>query len=162
MNIQTGIAVTLAVVLIGIIFIYPQFFPFGQAPIDEGEVAGVTTELTGEQSAPGGLQIIDSVVGEGAVVEAGDQVTVNYVGALEDGTIFDASANHGGPATFPIGVGQVIAGWDQGVIGMREGGTRILVIPSELAYGDVGVSGVIPGGATLVFEIELLQVTKPQ
>lgn len=162
MNTQTGIAVALAVLVVGVIFIYPQFSPF-QA-LGDGTVAGASTEATttNETMNATELQVTDVVVGTGAEVVAGDQVTVNYVGMLADGTVFDASANHGGPATFFIGVGQVIPGWDQGVVGMKEGGKRILVIPSALAYGDNGISGVIPGGATLKFEIELVKVTKAQ
>jgi FKBP-type peptidyl-prolyl cis-trans isomerase len=160
MNTQTGIAVALAVLVVGVIFIYPQFSPFQS--LGDGTVAGVSTgeAPTTEQSMNNELQITDVALGSGAEVVAGDQVTVNYVGMLADGTVFDASANHGGPATFFIGVGQVIPGWDQGVVGMKEGGKRKLVIPSSLAYGDQGISGVIPGGATLTFEIELVKITK--
>ena len=107
------------------------------------------------------LQITDEVVGTGAVAVAGDTVTVNYVGALIDGTVFDASANNGSTGfTFPLGAGQVIKGWDLGVAGMKEGGKRKLVIPATLAYGDRAVGNVIPANATLVFEVELVKVQK--
>ena len=102
-------------------------------------------------------------MGTGAPAVAGDSVTVNYVGALTDGTVFDASANHPETVsgfTFPLGAGQVIQGWDQGIVGMKVGGKRLLVIPASLAYGDQAIGNVIPAGSTLVFEVELLKVEK--
>ncbi len=108
------------------------------------------------------LSIKDEVVGTGAVAAAGDSVTVNYVGALTDGTVFDASANHGTTGfTFTLGAGQVIKGWDEGIVGMKVGGKRTLIIPASLAYGDQAIGNVIPANATLVFEVELLKVQKP-
>lgn len=104
------------------------------------------------------LIIQDEVVGTGAVAVAGKSVTVNYVGTLTDGTKFDSSYDRGTPFTFNLGAGEVIAGWDQGVAGMKVGGKRKLTIPSSLAYGPQGIPGAIPGGATLIFEIELLKV----
>ena len=107
-----------------------------------------------------GLVVQDIVVGTGAEVKAGDTISVNYVGALADGTVFDASANHGGPATFQIGVGQLIKGWDQGIPGMKVGGKRKLIIPPELGYGAQGAGNAIPPNATLLFEIELVSINK--
>ena len=107
------------------------------------------------------LQIIDEVAGTGASAAAGDSVTVNYVGSLTNGTVFDASANHGTTGfTFSLGAGQVIKGWDQGIAGMKEGGKRKLVIPASLAYGNQAVGNVIPANSTLIFEVELLKVQK--
>lgn len=109
------------------------------------------------------LTVTDEVVGTGAVAAAGDTVTVNYVGSLTDGTVFDASANHGTTGfTFTLGAGQVIKGWDEGIVGMRVGGTRKLVIPASLAYGNQAVGNVIPANSTLVFTVELLKVQKPK
>jgi FKBP-type peptidyl-prolyl cis-trans isomerase len=159
MTIQNGIAIALAIIVVGVFFIYPRFSPFGGTPA--GSSAAAPAVAATAPAETGQLQVLDEVVGTGATVQAGDQITVNYVGALSDGKVFDASANHGGPATFVIGVGQVIPGWDQGVIGMKEGGKRKLVIPASLAYGDQGVPNAIPGGATLTFEIELVKVTHP-
>lgn len=105
--------------------------------------------------------ITDLSAGTGATAIPGSIVTVNYVGKLEDGTVFDASARHGKPFTFQLGVGSVIAGWDQGVAGMNVGGKRVLVIPPELGYGAQGAGGVIPPNATLTFEVELLDVQLP-
>lgn len=104
------------------------------------------------------LEIIDVTVGEGELVEAGDTITVNYQGNLLDGTIFDSSWNRNEPFTTSIGIGQVIAGWDQGMVGMREGGRRILVIPSDLAYGNEGAGALIGPNSPLVFVVDLLRV----
>lgn len=105
-----------------------------------------------------GLQITDEVKGTGVEAVAGKTVTVNYVGTLMDGTKFDSSYDRNQPFSFKLGAGEVIKGWDEGVAGMKVGGKRKLTIPSSLAYGDQGVPGAIPGGATLIFEVELLKV----
>ncbi len=104
------------------------------------------------------LEMEDLKEGTGAAVETGDTVEVNYVGTLEDGTKFDSSKDHGKTFTFTVGRGEVIQGWDEGLLGMKEGGTRKLIIPSDMAYGDQGIPGVIPGGATLIFEVELVSI----
>jgi FKBP-type peptidyl-prolyl cis-trans isomerase FkpA len=106
----------------------------------------------------GQLLIEDIVVGAGAEAVAGKQVTVHYRGTLTNGKQFDASYDRMEPFTFSLGAGQVIRGWDQGVAGMKIGGKRKLTIPPELGYGARGAGGVIPPNATLIFEVELLQV----
>jgi|TARA_B100000427_G_scaffold149998_1_gene124817 FKBP-type peptidyl-prolyl cis-trans isomerase FkpA len=106
-----------------------------------------------------GLVIEDLVVGEGQEAKDYNKVVVNYTGTLEDGSIFDSSLNPGRePFTFTLGVGSVIKGWDLGVKDMKVGGKRKLTIPPELGYGDKGAGNVIPPGATLIFEVELLEV----
>lgn len=105
-----------------------------------------------------GLQINDIKVGEGAAAKAGDTVSVNYKGTLTDGTQFDSSYDRGEPFEFTLGQGNVIPGWDQGVVGMQIGGVRQLTIPPELGYGTQGAGDAIPPNATLVFEIELLAI----
>jgi len=106
-----------------------------------------------------GLIIEDLVVGDGAEAQDYNKVVVNYTGSLEDGSIFDSSLNSGRePFTFTLGVGSVIKGWDLGVKGMKVGGKRKLTIPPELGYGDQGAGDVIPPGATLIFEVDLLEV----
>jgi FKBP-type peptidyl-prolyl cis-trans isomerase len=104
------------------------------------------------------LEQEDLVVGTGVTAAKGHQVEVHYTGWLTDGTKFDSSVDRHQPFRFELGAGQVIQGWDRGVAGMKVGGKRKLTIPSELAYGDRGFSTVIPPGATLVFEVELLGV----
>tara|TARA_Y100001968_G_scaffold306638_1_gene323637 strand:- start:873 stop:1493 length:621 start_codon:yes stop_codon:yes gene_type:complete len=104
-----------------------------------------------------GLKITDLIAGKGLEASAGQKVTVNYRGRLENGKEFDSSYGRA-PFVFPLGAGQVIKGWDEGVAGMKVGGKRELVIPPDLGYGARGAGGVIPPNATLVFEVELLEV----
>ncbi|WP_338051929.1 FKBP-type peptidyl-prolyl cis-trans isomerase [Pseudonocardia acidicola] len=108
---------------------------------------------------PADLVVEDLQVGEGAEATAGSNVSVHYVGvAHSTGEEFDASWNRGQPLQFPLGAGRVIAGWDQGVQGMKVGGRRRLVIPPQLGYGDRGAGGVIKPGETLIFVVDLLDV----
>ena len=107
-----------------------------------------------------GLTITDLTLGEGAEAAAGQTVVVHYRGTLENGKQFDASYDRVTPFSFPLGAGRVIKGWDEGVQGMKVGGKRKLVIPPDLAYGSRGAGGVIPPDATLIFEVELLDVKK--
>jgi peptidylprolyl isomerase len=121
------------------------------------------------QGAPGkmteladGLKYTDTTVGTGAEAKAGQQVTVNYTGWLDDhgkkGRKFDSSLDRGQPFTFTLGAHEVIPGWDEGVAGMKVGGKRTLVIPPALGYGATGAGGVIPPNATLIFDVALLGV----
>jgi FKBP-type peptidyl-prolyl cis-trans isomerase FkpA len=109
-----------------------------------------------------GLIYDDKVVGNGAEASAGQEVSVHYTGWLfyggERGRKFDSSKDRGEPFAFPLGAGHVIKGWDEGVAGMKVGGTRVLTIPPQLGYGARGAGGVIPPNATLIFEVELLGV----
>lgn len=104
------------------------------------------------------LLVEDLVIGKGVEATSGAVVSVNYVGTLTDGQKFDSSYDRNTPFSFTLGAGQVIEGWDQGVLGMKVGGKRKLTIPSSLAYGESGIPNAIPGGATLIFEVELLDV----
>jgi len=105
-----------------------------------------------------GLRYFDMVEGVGPSPEAGQTVVVHYTGWLEDGTKFDSSLDRGQPFSFQLGTGNVIAGWDEGVSSMKVGGKRQLVIPAELGYGETGAGATIPPGATLIFEVELLEI----
>jgi FKBP-type peptidyl-prolyl cis-trans isomerase FkpA len=107
---------------------------------------------------PSGLRYRDLVKGQGAEAAAGKSVQVHYTGWLPNGEKFDSSRDRNEPFSFTLGAGQVIAGWDEGVAGMKVGGRRKLVIPPDLAYGTAGAPPDIPPGATLVFDIELLSV----
>ena len=119
----------------------------------------VPTKVTGDGTKTAdGLQYWDIKVGTGPVATAGQTVKVHYTGWLTNGKKFDSSVDRGEPFTFPLGGGQVIKGWDEGVAGMKVGGKRQLRIPPQLGYGDRGAGGVIPANATLIFDVELLGV----
>ncbi len=160
---STYIGIGAVVVILGILFFTLQK--------SNNEINSSTEETqnrimnTSSNTNTGGeaeLKSEDLVVGTGAEAKAGDTVTVQYVGQLTNGQVFDASRNHGNTGfTFTLGAGQVIQGWDMGVLGMKEGGKRKLTIPSNLAYGnqDVG-GGLIPANSTLIFEVELVKVGK--
>ncbi len=111
-----------------------------------------------EKITDSGLKYEDLVEGEGDLAESGKTVSVHYTGWLTDGTKFDSSVDRNQPFSFGLGKGQVIRGWDEGVAGMKVGGKRKLTIPPQLGYGAAGAGGVIPPNATLVFEVELLEV----
>ena len=146
MTTATGIAVALAVaVALGFMFVGPSvMMPFTST--ESPTIGTMNDELN-----------VGAGAGTGEPAKAGDRVSVNYVGRFENGTVFDASANHGGPFTFTLGAGEVIKGWDQGVIGMRAGEKRQLVVPPELGYGPNDY-GPIPGNSTLIFDIEVMSI----
>lgn len=169
---QTGIATALALVVVIVFFILPSFSPFG-SPQPQPQTAAVdqsqTLQTVPQEQSPTTvmptditqLMTKDDVAGTGAAAAAGDSVTVNYVGSLTNGTVFDASANHGTAGfTFTLGAGQVIKGWDEGIVGMKEGGKRTLLIPASLAYGSQSPAPSIPANSALIFQVELLKVQK--
>ena len=123
--------------------------------------ASVQAQTAGKpMTTPSGLQIIDSKVGTGASPKTGQTCVMHYTGWLYEngakGKKFDSSVDRNEPFEFPVGAGRVIKGWDEGVSSMKVGGKRTLLIPPKLGYGDRGAGGVIPPGATLLFEVELL------
>ena len=117
-----------------------------------------TSEVGQEITTASGLKYIDEVIGTGNIPKSGDKVKVHYTGTLEEGKKFDSSHDRNQPFEFTLGVGQVIKGWDEGLSTMKPGGKRKLIIPSNLGYGERGAGSVIPPGATLHFDVELIEV----
>ena len=133
----------------------------GGADTDPGEeeVAADAGECSTEPTVTeAGLEIEEIECGDGEEAQSGDTLEVHYEGRLEDGTKFDASRDRGTTFEFQLGAGQVIQGWDEGLVGMKIGGKRLLTIPPELGYGKAGSPPVIPPNATLVFEVELIDI----
>lgn len=156
-----------------LILFVATFFVVACQPRTQSEVIDLSSDTNIEQSQNNTLEtgesmdyrgdinelkIEDIKVGSGTEVKAGDTVLVHYTGQTIDGKVFDSSKTRGEPIAFPIGVGQVIQGWDQGLIGMKEGGVRKLSIPPEMGYGARGAGAAIPPNASLLFEVELIQV----
>ena len=129
--------------------------PAESAAVQAARKLGTPTDKPVVTTASG-LQCIDVKEGNGAAAKAGDTVSVHYTGWLVEGAKFDSSLDRGQPFSFPLGAGRVIRGWDEGVAGMKSGGVRKLIIPSDLAYGPGGRPPVIPPGATLIFEVRYL------
>lgn len=144
----TGVAVVASVSVVFLFFIFGNPFLL----VDQGLSAAAVGSVSGN------LIVQDEVPGTGAEATIGSVVTVHYTGTLQDGTVFDSSEG-GSPYRFVLGAGSVIPGWDQGLQGMRVGGTRVLIIPPDLAYGAQGF-GPIPPNATLIFEVELVDVSE--
>ena len=128
---------------------------------DRNQKSDSETKMSGIGSEKGGVDVLqteDILEGQGEEVKSGDTISVHYTGTLLDGTKFDSSLDRNEPFSFTLGAGEVIAGWDQGIVGMRVGGKRKLTIPPNLAYGETGSGSQIPPNSTLVFEVELLGV----
>lgn len=125
--------------------------PLAATPIESEPVNSMTTAS--------GLQYTELRAGSGPKPQPGEIVAVHYTGKLQDGTVFDSSYDRGEPIRFPLGQGRVIAGWDEGIALMNEGGQATLVIPPALGYGEAGAQGVIPPNATLTFDVELVDIT---
>lgn len=134
-------------------------------PVNDKTLMAMNTGSEGEQTTgnstvttPSGLKYRDIKEGDGAMPKTGQTVVVHYTGTLENGSKFDSSRDRNRPFSFTIGVGQVIKGWDEGVATMKVGGRRELIIPAALGYGARGAGGVIPPNATLIFDVELLEI----
>lgn len=141
----------------------PEAPPAEEADVGEaGEAeAEVATDAEDAETTASGLQYVILEEGTGESPGPGSLVEVHYTGTLEDGTVFDSSYDRGNPIEFPLGMGQVIPGWDEGIALMNEGGKARLIIPPDLAYGEQGAGGVIPPNATLTFDVELISVAPP-
>ncbi|HJV35541.1 FKBP-type peptidyl-prolyl cis-trans isomerase [Geomonas sp.] len=124
------------------------------------EKTAEASAVVGAVKLPSGLSYTDIVKGTGDAPTSGKGVSVRYTGWLTDGTKFDSTEGKGAPFSFTIGRGEVIPGWDEGVMSMKVGGKRKLVIPPQLGYGSSGAGGVIPPNATLIFDVELVSVEK--
>lgn len=144
-RIQTAIAIGAALGVLALFFVFNN--PLVNSSLSTASTASASSQLISQDETAG--------TGEGA--QLGDTLTVNYTGKLQDGTVFDTSVGKR-PIQFVLGAGQVIPGWDQGLMGMKAGGKRLLVIPPDLAYGASGY-GPIPANATLIFEVDLLAIT---
>jgi FKBP-type peptidyl-prolyl cis-trans isomerase len=145
----------IAIVIVAVLIIAAIAFFVMQGITGKEPAVEVSTDLVTTAS---GLQYQDLVIGDGKEAVVGDNVSVHYTGWLEDGTKFDSSLDRGNPFEFTLGMGQVIQGWDEGVAGMKVGGKRKLVIPPDLGYGSTGAGGVIPPNATLIFDVELIEI----
>ncbi|CAN5605951.1 hypothetical protein BH24ACT26_BH24ACT26_15170 [soil metagenome] len=131
------------------------------ACVGRGDDAAESPCLTRGVTTESGLRLEDLSCGSGLEAKRGDTVTVDYVSTLRDGTELDSSRADGDPFTFPMGAGQLISGWEEGIPGMQVGAVRRLVVPPELAYGSSGVFGLIPPNATLIFEVEMVAIDQP-
>jgi len=131
-----------------------------RAKASQAAQAEALASLTdGMEKTDSGLHYRMDVEGDGQSPKAGQTVSVHYKGSLTDGTVFDDSISRGQPIEFPIGMGRVISGWDEGILLLKVGGKARLVIPSDLGYGEQGAGGVIPPNATLIFDVELVKVS---
>jgi len=144
------IIIVLIIIIAGVYFLFQnKSAPASQENTNQGNyemIQGMKVEVLKE--------------GTGVQAKSGDYVTVNYVGTLENGTKFDSSIDRGTPFPFTLGAGEVIKGWDLGVLGMRVGEKRKLTVPPELGYGNNAVGGVIPANSTLIFEVDMLEIGK--
>lgn len=147
-TLYTGVAVTVALLVVGVFFI--AGVPFDTGAINNQTVGGETMDQ------PNQLVVQDLSAGAGPGAQPGDRLTVNYTGRFENGTVFDTSVGRA-PFTFTLGAGEVIQGWDQGLVGAQAGSKRVLTVPPSLGYG-MADYGPIPGGSTLIFEIDVISV----
>ncbi len=156
---NTNIIVILAIVAV-VIFVVLGLMGFGGfSPVPKADDATGAQAILNEIKNTGtvaALRIQEISEGQGDGVVVGDTITVNYIGVLPDGTVFDSSEIHGEPFTFTVGQGKVIQGWEQGLLGMKEGGRRLLAIPPALGYGAQAI-GQIPANATLIFDVQLVK-----
>ena len=158
LNRNQKIAAVVGILVVGF------FFIFGQTVLSVLKTGSINQSTAAVFNNTSQVSIQDITIGNGGEALPGTTITVNYVGKFTNGQVFDSSISRGTPFTFTLGAGQVIVGWDKGVVGMKVGGKRILVVPPELGYGPNDY-GPIPANSTLIFEVDLLGVstsTQPQ
>lgn len=163
LNRNEAIAVFAGIAVLTYLFFSSQLMNLFQMENNNTASVGASGEngSVSDKSLATGFKVQDIVAGQGALAEPGDLVTAHYVGQLTSGKVFDSSRDRNTPIQFVLGSGQVIRGWDEGIMGMRVGGKRVLTIAPDYAYGDNDL-GTIPANSTLVFEVELLDVKKSQ
>jgi FKBP-type peptidyl-prolyl cis-trans isomerase len=157
---STFLSVFIGILIVAAIFVGFLFFRGslpGGSPSSQNNIRELPVQNTDDSNATQSLGIEDVTEGEGPAAVAGDTLAVHYVGTLEDGTQFDSSRDRGTPFTFTLGAGDVIDGWEQGMLGMKVGGMRTLVVPPHLGYGATA-RPKIPANSTLIFEVELLEI----
>ena len=157
-NEKIGVYVGLIVLLLFFIF-GPLLFSPSLNPFSPNDFSGASILESLDASGIDDLLVEEIAVGTGDALVGGERVLVHYVGQLQDGTIFDSSLERNEPFEFTFGVGDVISGWDRGLLGMKVGGVRTLVIPPNLAYGDTTV-GLIPENSTLIFQVALIEIVR--
>jgi len=154
-TIPTSIALTIIIILAAVVGAI-DYWQYTEIQNIKFEVAEIKAPEKKEETVEVKVEILKE--GSGEEAENGNTISVHYTGMLEDGTKFDSSLDREKPFVFTLGVGQVIKGWDLGVLGMKVGEKRKLTIPSALGYGSTGISGIIPPNAVLIFEVELLSI----
>lgn len=157
MTLGEWIAVTVSLIII-VIFFWSFFMNNTDDTLQPTETPSTAISTSTSSTPSAGLKIEDILVGSGAAAKNGDIIAVHYTGTLTDGKKFDSSRDRGTPIEITLGAGEVIKGWDQGILGMKVGGQRKLTIPSDLAYGATGRPPVIPANATLIFDVELMSI----
>lgn len=162
---QRNVILFISMAVLIVIGVLAAFVYFGRPPAG-AQNSGSGEAVTGADpnfqviKTDLGLEYQELVVGDGETADSGDTVAVHYTGWLTDGTKFDSSLDRGSPFTFTLDRGSVIQGWHEGIRGMKVGGKRRLIIPADLAYGEGGYAGVIPPNATLIFDVELVEIVK--
>jgi len=158
------VAVAVVIVIVAVLLLFTTLFSTARPATQNDQQKNMQQgNIQGDQLPNPSFKAEDTVIGKGDEAVVGKTVSLNYTGTLENGKVFDSSIPRGEPFTFTLGQGQVIQGWEQGILGMKVGGKRRLVIPGDMAYGNQAIPGpdgsvLIPANATLIFDVELVEV----